>query len=68
MQNLEDVTTESARRFVDRCRRIAADFRRTAEKKNLDGDVHGADRARAAARHWTLRADKVERNYAEVAA
>lgn len=68
MQDVEDVTTECARRFVDRCRRIAADFRRTAGKKDLDGDVHGAERARAAARHWEKRADKVEREYSEVAA
>lgn len=68
MQTIEDVTTESARRFVARCRRIAADFRRTAGEKDLDGDVHGAERARAAARHWEKRADKVERDFAEVAA
>lgn len=68
MQNVEDVTTECARRFIQRCRRIAAEFRRTAERKDLDGDVHGVERAMAAARHWEKRADKAERDYSEVAA
>lgn len=66
---MQDYTRACADRFVARCRRIAAEARRIAEAKEIDGDLHGAQRQRAFAAYWERRADKAERDFRdEVAA
>lgn len=63
-----DDTKACAERFITRCRRIAADARKVAQVKEREGDRYAAQRQRAMAAHWERRADKAERDFAEVAA
>lgn len=63
-----DDTKACAARFITRCRGIAAAARSAAQAKYADGDPHGARRHWSVAAHWERRADKAERDFAEVAA